>query len=49
MYIEYNWESDKDTRDLNEFKKVIRKEVGKVLKPIKDYVKASAREDNSKI
>ena len=43
------WESDKDARDLNKFKKVIRKEVGKVLKSIKDYVKASAREGNSKI
>ena len=49
MYIGYNWESDKDIRDLNEFKKVIRKEVGKVLKPIKEYVKVSAREGNSKI
>ena len=49
MYIRYNWESDKDAHDLNEFKKVIRKEVGKVLKPIKEYVKASAREGNSKI
>ena len=49
MYIRYNWESDKDAHDLNEFKKVIRKEVGKVLKPIKEYVKVSAREGNSKI
>lgn len=43
------WELDKYARDLNEFKKVIRKEVGKVLKPIKEYIKASAREGNSKI
>lgn len=43
------WKSDKDVRDLNEFKKVIRKEVGKVLKPVKEYIKASAREGNSKI
>lgn len=43
------WKSDKDTRDLNEFKKVIRKEVGKVLKPVKKYIKASTHEDNKSI
>lgn len=49
MYIEYNLESDKNTYDLSEFKKAIRKEVRKALKPIKDYVKESARVGNSKI
>lgn len=43
------WKLDKDVRDLNEFKKVIRKEVRKALKPIKEYIKESAREGNSKI
>lgn len=43
------WKLDKDVRDLNEFKKVIRKEVRKVLKPIKDYIKESAHEGNKSI
>ena len=42
----YIW--NKDTYDLTEFKKVIRKEIRKALKPIKDYIKVSAREGNSK-
>lgn len=48
MEVRYNWELNKDIYDLSEFKKVIRKEIRKALKPIKDYIKASAREGNSK-
>ena len=40
---------NKDTYDLTEFKKAIKKEIRKALKPVRDYVKASAREGNSKI
>lgn len=43
--MQYN----KDIYDLSEFKKAIRKEIRKVLKPVRDYIKASAREGNSKI
>ncbi len=49
MYIEYNLELNKDTYDLSEFKKAIKKEIRKVLKPIRDYIKESAREGNSEI
>lgn len=49
MYIEYGWEINKDSYDLREFRKAIRKEIRKVLKPVRDYIKASAREGNSKI
>lgn len=45
----YNWESNKDIYDLNKFKKAIRKEIKKALKPIKDYIKESTHEGNSKI
>lgn len=43
------WELDKYARDLSEFKRAIGKEIRKALKPIKEYIKASAREGNSKI
>ena len=43
-----NWELNKDTYNLSEFKKVIRKEIRKAIKPVKDYVKVSARDGNSK-
>lgn len=43
------WESDKGVRDLNEFKRAIGKEIRKALKPIKEYVKTSAREGNKSI
>jgi hypothetical protein len=49
MYIGYNWELNKNTYNLNEFKKVIRNEIKKVLKPIRNYVKVNARDGNSKI
>lgn len=48
MCIKYNWELNKDTYDLSEFKKAIKKEIRKALKPVKDYVKASVHEGNSK-
>ena len=38
--MQYN----KDTYDLSEFKKAIRKEIRKALKLIRNYIKASARE-----
>ena len=44
MYIKYSWEINKNIYDLSEFKKVIRKEIRKALKPVRDYIKASARE-----
>lgn len=45
----YNWKPNKDTYDLTKFRKAIKKEIRKALKSIRDYVKASAREGNSKI
>jgi len=45
MYIEYSWELNKDTYDLSEFKKIIRKEIRKALKSVRNYIKVSARED----
>ncbi len=40
---------NKDTYNLSEFKKAIKKEIRKALKPIRDYIKESAREGNGKI
>lgn len=46
MCNRYNWRLNKDTYDLSEFKKAMKKEIRKALKPIKDYIKVSAHKNN---